>query len=130
MKDYKLLLVLISIILLFSCTKEESFKETCYDIGFEISGDSSTIDSITFYLGATNQHVSRVYSNKIIPYSESVEFCEEDFDYNLRCYDMDTSLVLTLRIFRDDILIKQKTGSLNNYSGPYPFIEFAGGIND
>ena len=128
MKDYKFLLVLIAIVLLHSCSKDESIDVRCYDIRYEILGISTTIDSITFVLDASGlpyRDVSRKHLSKMIPYSETVDICKEDFDYNLRCYDSDTSLELTLRIFRDGILIDQKTEKTDSI---FNYIELAGGM--
>ena len=126
MKYHKIITLLIVSIVFYSCKKE---TDTCYDIKFEISCSSTTIDSIDFRLAGSgssysNPDASRFYSDLTVPYSETVNICKENFDYNLRCYDSDTTLVLTLKIFRNASLIKQKTGSPDN------FIELAGGIND
>jgi len=128
MKYHKKIILLIALsIIFFSCKKDEDVDESCYDIKYEITGSSTTIDSIDFRLASSsysNPDVSRYFSNLTVPYSETVNICKDDFDFNLRCYDSDTTIVLTLKIFRDGSLIKQKTGSLGN------FIELAGGIND
>ena len=119
-------LALISLgFILFSCAD----KVPCYDVTFEVIGGSTSVDSIDFRMAGPGSSYrdpdeSRFYTNVSLPYSETVRLCKADFDYNLRCYDQDSTLVLTLNIYANQRLIKQKTGS------PDGFIELAGGIND
>jgi len=108
-----------------ACTKEVP----CYNVVFEIEGANASVDSIDFRLAGSgasyrNPDAYRSYSNIRLPFSDTVMLCKEDFDYNLRVYDADPTLSLTLKIYANGSLVRQKSGSPNG------FIEIAGGIND
>lgn len=111
--------------LVISCTKDVP----CYDVTFEISGPNTTVDTIDFRLAGSGASYSdpdesRFFTNISIPFSDMVRLCKEDFDYNLRVYDIDSTLSLTVKVFSNGKLVKQKTGK------PDPFLEVAGGINE
>lgn len=104
-------------------------KNHCRDLKIEITGANAQIDQLDFRLVSglksySNPSESVTESNINLPYIQGITFCKKDFDYNLRCYDSDTSIILTLKLYSDNVLIKQTTGS------PIDFVELAGGIND
>lgn len=126
MKSTPIVLTIFSL-LTFSCNKKEEIS--CIDVKYEINSNTTTIDSIDFRLagnGSTylNPDDSRFYTNLNLPHSEEIKLCKDNFDYNLRCYDSDSSIELNLKIFKDGLLKKQLTSSPNN------MVELSGGINE
>lgn len=125
MKKSYLFVLFCATSLFFACTKDVP----CYDVAFEITGGNAIADTVDFRLAGSGSSYSdpdesRFYTGVSLPFSDNVMLCKEDFDYNLRVYDSDSTLSLTLKIFSNGKLVKQKNGN------PDPFLEIAGGINE
>jgi len=112
------LILLAIVFIVFGCKKEEESCDT--EVSFELSSTApASIDSVKFLVFEQGQGnridtYTRILSNLILPYEENTFRCNNVLEYNLRCYDSDTSIVLTLKVFKDGVLRDQITASPND----------------